>query len=442
MSQIFDVIVVGLGPGGETLAGELADSGLRVAGIERRLVGGVCPYWGCIPSKMMVHAAADPAESHNWAQVAQRIRDEATDDWDDSAAASRLRDKGVTIIRGDAQLTGSHTVTVAHDEYRAERAIVLNTGTEPAIPPIDGLADTPYWTNKHAIETTTVPHSLMVIGGGALGVEFAQIFARFGSQVTVIETADRLLAAEEPEASSLLADVFTGEQIDVVTSATVQRVEYGDNTFTVYLKTGEPLTATNLLLATGRRADLRHLGVASIGIDDEASHIPTDENMRVVPGVWAIGDVTGKGAFTHVSMYQAAIAAADILGRPHASANYQAVPRVTFTDPEIGSVGMTEEAARHQGIPVACAVTDLAHSSRGFIYGGNHVGLIKLVLDTQRQVLVGATSAGPMGGEVLSMLVLAVHAQVPLPLLQHMMYAYPTFHRAVHDAVSQLSQAA
>jgi pyruvate/2-oxoglutarate dehydrogenase complex dihydrolipoamide dehydrogenase (E3) component len=446
-----DIVVIGLGPGGEDVAGRLAEAGLHVVGVEAKLLGGECPYWGCLPSKMMIRAADLLAETRrvpgmagtstvnpDWSPVARRIREEATDTWDDKVAVDRFTGKGGHFVRGRGRITAPGEVTIGADVYRARRGIVVATGTEPAAPPIDGLRDTPYWTNREAVETEQVPESLIVLGGGAIGAELAQVFARFGAQVTVVEAVDRLLPPEEPEAGRLLAEVFTREGIAVRTGAEVTRVDHDGTRFTLAVRGAGPLAAERLLVATGRRADLAALGVAAVGVDENAKAMPVDERMRVTEGVWALGDVTGKGAYTHVSMYQAAIVVRDILGTDGPPADYRAVPRVTFTDPEIGAVGLTEAQARDQGLPVRTGLAQLPSSARGWIHKAGNDGFIKLVEDTERGVLVGATSAGPWGGEVLGALSVAVHGEVPTERLRHMIYAYPTFHRAIEDALRDL----
>jgi pyruvate/2-oxoglutarate dehydrogenase complex dihydrolipoamide dehydrogenase (E3) component len=338
-------------------------------------------------------------------------------------------------VRGAARLTGPRQVEVDGTTWTAARGVVLNTGTEPSAPPIDGLAGTPYWTNRDALEAAEIPGSLIVVGGGAIGAELGQAFSRFGVRVTVLEVADRILAPEEPEASALVADVFGREGIQVLAGATISSVSYADGRFSVDVD-GRTLQADKLLVAAGRRPNLADLGLDTVGLDPSARAIETDGRMRAGDGLWAIGDITGKGAFTHMSMYQSAIAARDILGQDGPEASYTAVPHVTFTDPEVGSVGMTERQARAAGLNIRVGTTDLASSTRGWIAKGE--GLIKLVEDADRGVLVGATSVGPSGGEVLGMLVTAVHAEVPTATLRSMIYAYPTFHRAVEDALSRL----
>jgi pyruvate/2-oxoglutarate dehydrogenase complex dihydrolipoamide dehydrogenase (E3) component len=448
MSDV-DVVVVGLGPGGEAVATQLAQAGLDVVAVDRRLVGGECPYYACVPTKMMVRGSDVLAEGRrvpdlagastvtsDWSPVHARIRDEATSDWDDQAAVERLQKAGVRFVRGEARLTGQRQVQVDGTTYTASRGVVLNTGTEPAVPPIEGLADTPYWTNRDVTRLGELPGSLLVIGGGAVGVEITQTFTRFGVAVTVLDGADRLLAAEEPESSELLTRVFQGEGVRVLTGVTIDSVAYADGQFSIHVD-GEHLQADRLLVAAGRRPNLAGLGLESVGLDPEARSVEVDSHLRAADGLWALGDITGKGGYTHVSMYQSAIVARDILGQPGPEASYHAVPHVTFTDPEIASVGMTEQQARDAGLDVRVATTDLGGSTRGWIHRGQ--GLIKLVEDADRGVLVGATSAGPMGGEVLSMLVTAVHARVPTDTLRSMIYAYPTFHRAVEAALAELA---
>jgi pyruvate/2-oxoglutarate dehydrogenase complex dihydrolipoamide dehydrogenase (E3) component len=444
-----DVVVVGLGPGGEALAGELGRAGLDVVGVDRRLVGGECPYYGCIPTKMMVRAADLLAEARrvpgragdsrvtpSWSDVARRISDEATAAWDDTAAVERLESAGARFVRGEARLAGPRTVRVGGTTYTARRGVILNTGTEPSAPPIDGLAATPYWTNRDAVRADRLPESLVVLGGGAIGVELGQAFSRFGVRVTVVENAPRILAVEEPEVGDLVGGVFGREGIEVLTGATTKRVSYDGDRFALEVD-GSTLKAERLLVATGRRANLGDLGLETVGLDPAARSLAVDDRLRAADGLWAIGDITGKGAFTHVSMYQARIAARDLLGEEGPPADYRALPRVTFTDPEVGSVGLTERQAREQGLAVRAGTTDLSAATRGWIHGGE--GLVKVVEDAGRGVLVGATAVGPAGGEVLSMLTTAVHAEVPTDTLRSMIYAYPTFHRAVESALGALA---
>ena len=454
-AQEVDVVVVGLGPGGEHVAQSLAQAGLRVVGVEKRLVGGECPYYGCIPSKMMLRAADTLAEARrvdtlaghaevrpDYAPVARRISEEATDDWDDTVAAKRLTDAGVEVVRGTGRLDGTGTVVVTTDDgerrFTAVRGVVLNCGTDPAELPIDGLSGTPYWTNREAVSARELPASLTVIGGGPIGCELTQVFARFGVAVTLLEVGERILGPEEPESSALLEQVLTEEGVTILSGVGIERVRHDDGGFTVTLADGREIATEQLLVAAGRRLAIHDVGLETVGLDPTARSVETDERMRAGERLWAIGDIVGKGAFTHVSMYQGDVVIRDVLGQKGPWADYRAVARVTFTDPEVGSVGLSERQAREAGLRVLTAHTDLASSSRGWLHGPGGVGVIKLVADADRGVLVGATSMGPTGGEVLGLLALAVHAEVPLATLGSMHYAFPTMHRAISTVVADL----
>ena len=452
-----DVVVVGMGPGGEDVGARLARAGLDVVAVDGRLVGGECPYYACVPTKAMIRAtdaleegrrvprlAGEADVRPDWAPVAARIRDEITANWDDTAAVERFENAGGRFVRGWGRLTAPREVTVARPDggeevFTARRGVVLNTGTDPAVPAIDGLAETPYWTNRDAVAVEEVPGSLVVLGGGPVGCELAQVFSRFGAAVTVVQHGERLVPADEPEAGDLLAEVFEAEGITVRTGLSAARVSYETGQFHVKLDNGEVVVADRMLVAVGRRTDMKALGIGAVGLDDSARGVTVDERMRAADGLWAIGDITGHGAFTHMSMYQARIAAADILGEDDAEvADYRATPRVTFTDPEVGSVGLSEAAARRKGLNVRTGMAPLSATTRGFIHKVGSNGFIKVVEDADRGVLVGATAMGPNGGEVLGALVVAVHAEVPTKLLRQMIYAYPTFHRGIESALADL----
>ena len=457
MTEQADVVVVGMGPGGEEVAGRLAEAGLDVIGVEQRLLGGECPYYGCVPTKMMIRAANLLTEARripgmagaaevvpDWAPVARRIREEATDNWNDRVAVERFTGKGGRFVRGRGRLAGPGKVSVTSAEgvtdIEVARATVLATGTVASAPPVPGLAGLPYWTNREAIEADTLPSSLIVLGGGAIGLELAQVFRRFGVEVTVVEALDRVLAAEEPEASALLARIMRDEGVEVVVGSSAAGVRHDGTRFTVTLNDWSERSAERLLVAAGRRAELGALGLETIGLDPAQRWLTVDEHLRAAPRLWAVGDLTGAGAFTHVAMYQAGIAIADILGEEAAPADYRALPRVTFTDPEVGAVGLTQAQAEAAGLRLRVGVSPLPSSARGWIHKvGNH-GFIKLVEDADRGVLVGATSVGPVGGEVLGALSVAVHAEVSTESLSRMIYAYPTFHRAIEDALRQLAE--
>ncbi len=445
------MVVVGMGPGGEEVAKRLAEAGLDVIGVEAELVGGECPYWGCVPSKMIIRAADTIAEAHrvarlagrsevwpDFAPVARRIREEATDNWDDTVAVQRFEKAGGTLVRGRALVSGRGRVAVGGREFVASRGVVIGTGAVPVIPPIRGLADVPYWTNRGAVAAEKAPASLIVLGGGAVGLELAQAFARFGTAVTVIEAAPALLAAEEPEVVAAVTDVLRSEGLQLRLGAKAVRVDRSGADISVELEDGSSVTAERLLVSVGRRPNVRGLGLDHYGLDESAGRLAVDERLRTADGLWAVGDVTGIGMFTHLAVHHARIAAADILGEPLTPADHTALPRVTFTDPEVGSVGLTEAAARDAGHEVRTATAQTSESARGWIHGPGNAGLIKLVVDADTGVLLGGTAAGPRGGEVLSMLTLAVHARLTVDVLRTMIYAYPTFHRGVADALARL----
>lgn len=461
-----DLVVIGTGPGGEALAGQAAAAGLSVVAVERHLVGGECPYYGCIPSKIMVRGSETIAESRrlgqlageaavrtSWDVVADRISREATSGWDDRAAADRLRALGVNVVHGSGRLAGQHAVQVHHDNqqlrYRTRRGVVLNTGTRPAEPLIAGLRGTPYWTNRDAVRARHLPRTMIILGGGTVGCELAQAFARFGVGVTVVEPGPRLLGRSEPEASAVIQATFEDEQISVLTGHRPVAVRHnnasGTGSFDVDLDDGRRLGAECLLVATGRVANLDGIGLETVGLQHAASdgQLTVDEYLRVhgsvgsgeAPWLWAIGDITGHGGFTHLSMYQAGLALKDILGQDREPAQYHAIPSVTFTDPEVAAVGLTAAQAVASGLDVTTGQVDLTQSSRGLTHG-LHRGLIKLV--AHQDALVGATVVGPAAGEISSMLTLAVHTRLSTKALASMIYAYPTFHRAIESALASL----
>ncbi len=447
-----DVVVLGVGPGGEYAARKLSEAGLDVVAVDEALVGGECPFWGCTPSKLMVRPADLLAEVHradrlagdarvvpDWSLVAARIR-EANHDWTDSQHVEPLEEAGVSIVRGHGRLDGPGVVRVEKDgvttELRAARGVLLNTGTAPQRPPIDGLAATPYWTNRESMKVTEVPERLVVIGGGPNGLELAQVFSRYGARVTLLEVADRIAASEEPEASEALTKVLRDEGIEVRAGVEIERVDH-DGEFHVHAG-GQVTDADQLLVAAGRSPNLADVGLDTVGLDPDAEVVEIDGRMRAGERLWAVGDITGKGAFTHVSRYQAAGAVADILGQDGPPADYRAVSRVIFTDPEVASVGMTESQAREAGLSVRVGLAQIERSARGWLHGPGTTGIVKVVEDTDRGVLVGATVVAPYGGEVIGMLVTAVHGEVPVARLRTMHYAYPTFHRTIEAALKRL----
>jgi pyruvate/2-oxoglutarate dehydrogenase complex dihydrolipoamide dehydrogenase (E3) component len=442
-----DVIVLGVGTCGEDLSLRLLGAGLDVVGIEASLVGGECAYWACLPSKRLIRmanllqearrvngAAGTAAVTPDWGGVAARLREEVTGGWDDSYATDRFEGRGGRLVHGRGKLTGPHTVAVGDESFTARLGVVIATGSQPAIPPLAGLRDVDYWTTHDVIAAETLPASLVILGGGVVGCELGQMLARFGVEVKIVEMADRLLPREEPEAAAAVAAAFAAEGIAVHTGAAAQRVEARDGAIVLTLEGGAEVAGERLLVATGRKVDLSGLGLEAAGLDSTARAIAVDEHMRAAEGIWAMGDVTGIAMFTHVALYQSAIVAADILGEAHQPARYDALPRAIFTDPEVGAVGMTEAEARAAGRDVVVTVKQVPATFRGWLHQAGN-GIIKLVVERESGVLLGATVTGPHGGDVLGLLALAVHARVPLADLRSMIYPFPTFYAGIGEAI-------
>lgn len=443
-----DVVVLGLGTSGEDLALQLLDAGLEVAGVEAQLLGGECPYWACIPSKAMIRAgnllqearrvngvAGITTVTPDWPLLAARVRDEITGNWDDSYAVGRFEGKGGVFARGWGRVIGLNRVAVNDQVFVARKGIVIATGSKPFVPPIPGLDDVSFWTTHEAIAADPLPESLIILGGGAVGCELGQLFARFGTQVTIVEGGPRLLSREEPEASAVLTSVLESEGITVATGEHVASVANAEAGIEARTDTGRLFVAEHLLVATGRAVDLSQLGLDSVGLDGTERFIQVDDQMKATDGIWAMGDASGRGMFTHVGIYQSTIIANQILGRHEVNPDFEALPRVTFTDPEVASVGLTENLAREADIEVAIALKQLPSTFRGWLHTIGNEGVIKLIIDREREVVRGATVVGPNAGEVLGMLTLAVHEQIPVERLRSMIFAFPTFHGGVGEAL-------
>ena len=446
MTQRFDVVVIGTGPAGEVAVTRLAAQGLKLALVERELIGGECAYWACIPSKTLLRppetrfqarraAGVDEPVVH-WPQVAE-YRDVMIRNLDDSAQADGYEQQGVTVVRGRGRIAGPGVVDVDGRELRTDRIIVA-TGSDAAIPPLEGLEQAGYWTNREATTLKELPKSIVIIGGGPVGVELGQFFARFGTSVTLVQGADRLVNREDPAVGDLIAEALREDGIDVRLGRRAARVRLEGGRRVVTLDDGDDVAGQELLIATGRRPRVEGIGLESVGIDAGASGIAVDARCRAGDGVWAIGDVTGIMPFTHVGMYQGRIAAADISGAA-AQADYSAIPRVVFSDPEIASVGLTEAQAREQGLEVLTSRISLPESiARPWTYEKDPRGDLGLVADRRRQVLVGAWAVAPLAGEWIHQVALAIKTGTSLAVLRDTVAQFPTFSEGFLKAVEAL----
>src|SRR4051794_4792818 len=429
------VVVLGGGVSGEHFVGALRrlDKDVKITVVERRLVGGECSYWACMPTKTMLRAPELVAAArHSDGAITlgeldvQRIF--AWRDWvaerDDSSQVKWLASQNADLIRGDGVAVDDGFVSVDDEALQFDR-LVIATGSSPAIPPLEGLDSVDYWTNVEATETLEVPDRLLVLGGGAVGCELAQFFARVGSKVTLVQGDSRLLPRVDADAAQLVEETFREEGIALVLDARAQSVTSNS----LLLADGRELPFDRLLVATGRSPNTD--GLEALGLNVSRRGVEVDERLRAAENVWAIGDVTGIAPFTHVGKYQARIAAYDMVGR-EARADYRAIPATIFTDPQIATVGDTEGGVS--------ATYDLTQVPRLSTYERpKRPGFVKVVADPGRRVLKGAVAAGPDAGEWLQQLTVAIRAETPIDLLLDVIQPYPSFSEGVFLALRELN---
>ncbi|MCQ4083694.1 NAD(P)/FAD-dependent oxidoreductase [Streptomyces sp. RB6PN25] len=450
MPTDFDAIVIGAGPGGEVAASRLLGGGLRVALVERELIGGECAYWACIPSKTLLRPPEARAEAAGAAGLStpeldwpalRDYRDYMIRHLDDAAQIDGYRKQGVTVVKGTARLTGRGPWRIEADgQQLSAEHVVIATGSQPLRPPVDGLDQVEVWTNREATTLREIPARAVMIGGGAVGVELGQFLARMGTRVTLLQRSPRLLTREEPRLSELVADRLRTDGIDLRLGrqATTARRDGADTV--VELDDGSSVRTDVIVLGAGRRPHTDGLGLDAVGIQtNHRGALNIDEHCRVTSdGLWALGDVTGTALFTHVAMYQARVVADTILGKPR-RADYTAIPRVVFAQPEIAAVGLTTAQAHERGNNLATSELDLADSiARPWTYETKPAGTLGLLADRDRRVLVGAWTTAPLAGEWIHQAALAIRAQIPIDTLLDGIAQFPTYSEAYLAAAERL----
>ena len=437
-----NVVVLGAGATGEAFVAALArlDPEVEITVVEQELVGGECSYWACIPSKTMLRPlevvartrlAPGAAASSVDAEQVFRWRDEISEK-DDASQADWLAKQGAALVRGAGAVVEPGLVTVGERKLPYD-ALLVATGSVPVVPPVEGLDEVAHWSSREATSATAVPESLAVVGGGAVGCELSQAYARLGARVTLVQTGEHLLPRVDPEAADILAAAFEEEGIEIRYGAKATRVQGGDGAYRVELEGQAPVEAEQLLVATGRKPNVEGFGLERLGITIGRKGIEVDDGLAAGEGVWAAGDVTGMALFTHVGKYQGRIAAANVAGGD-ARADYKAIPASIFTDPQVATAGDTS------GDGAVTSSWKLESVSRTATFQRpKKAGLVKLYADPERRVLVGATAVGPEAGEWIGQLTLAIRAEVPVDVLRDTIQPFPTFCEAVYFAARDLA---
>ena len=436
-----DVIVIGAGPAGEVAAGRLAEHGKRVAIVEDDLVGGECSFYACMPSKALLRpqeilreieripGAREAVTGELDPEAVLRRRDEVVHDLDDSSQLPWLEDRGIELVRGHGRLDGERRVIVGERSLLAAEAVILACGSAAAVPPIPGLREADPWTNRQVTTASEVPGELIILGGGVVGVEMAQAYASLGSRVTLVEGLHRLLAKEEDFACEQVAAALTADGVTLHIGTKGERVERtADGRYRLHLDDATTVEGDRLLAAVGRRPHTDDLGLDTVGLEPGA-YVDTDESLRVGEHAWlyAIGDVNGRALLTHMGKYQARIAADNILGRDARLRSDGALsPRVTFTDPQVAAVGHTSRTAEEAGLSVRCIDLETEGTAGASFYGRGGEGTTRFVIDTDRDVLAGATFVGPDVTDFLHAATIAVAGEVPLERIAHAVPSFPT----------------
>ncbi len=437
--------MLGAGSSGEHFVGALRrlDTDVEITVVERELAGGECSYYACLPTKTLLRPtevlaaarlAPGAAEAITGEIDVERVRwwrDQVTDGRDDSWHAGWIDDQSAELVRGDARIARPGAVAAGERELEYDE-LVIATGSRPALPRLEGIEDVEHWTNREAVWASEVPASLTVLGGGAVGVELAQFFRRMGSEVTLVEHNEHLLARLDADAGALLAERFEQDGIRVLVAARAASVERGGSGIHMSLEGGDTLEAERLLVATGRQPNVADIGLEQLGVEITRRGVTVDERMRAGDGVWAIGDASGVGLLTHLGKYQARVAAANIAGQD-VRADYRAIPAAVFTDPQVATVG------RMDGDGVVTARYDISGGRLSTYERPRRPGFVKVAADRAERVLVGAVAVGPEAGEWLGQLTLAVRAQIPIDVLLDTIQPYPTFSEAIFNAVRELA---